>query len=323
MSVAFFRHQEVAHEHELRALLTLAQALRQRFGYRDEHVALAAAVNFQGGEADALILTERAVILVEFKDCADQVLGGENGPWRIGAGRTLQGGRYPNPFQQIQAYRLALIGLLFRRCDRFLDPQRVTALRDHLHQVNALLLFSPSQHPDNQIQLPAGAYKWLRVGGLDEAAEAVWTCRSRVRLRRDEMERLLAFLNCRPWDDIPVAPTPVGTLTLLDAEGKRLRSKAVSDRMTIGRRWDCDLVIPGDQTRVSRQHATLRVYGEVVRLIDSRSTHGTFVAGERIDQVAGRALNHGDILSLGSATPRPKAAQILFERSFSPGEATV
>ena len=323
MTVAFYNHGRVKHGHERAALLELARAMRDEFGPRREHFVLAADVHFQGGEADALILTERAIILAELKNCSAPVTGGENGPWRIGeTGRTLKGGRYENPYQQVRAYRSALIGLLTGRRSKFLDSGRAAALRNRFHQISVAILFSPTQHPDNRIRLPSGVCKWLCLGGLDQATGLVWARESRVGLRKGEMERLLGFLGCRPWADLPLEPSPVGMLWMLDEWGNKLRARAVSGAMTIGRSLECDLILPAGRTRVSRKHARISVLGEIVRLYDSGSTHGTFVEGEAVDGIGGRALNNGEVIELGGSAATAKAAQLVFERRVLVGGET-
>lgn len=67
------------------------------------------------------------------------------------------------------------------------------------------------------------------------------------------------------------------------------------DRMLIGRSELSDICLDG--RFVSRQHALLIRSGEALWLIDLRSTNGTIVNSELIQQ---RRLEHGDIVSLGN-----------------------
>ncbi len=64
--------------------------------------------------------------------------------------------------------------------------------------------------------------------------------------------------------------------------------------LTLGRRLDCDLVV--DDLRVSRAHAQLRLRFSRYVLYDLGSTDGTFVNGQRVDEVV---LQPGDVISLG------------------------
>jgi len=67
--------------------------------------------------------------------------------------------------------------------------------------------------------------------------------------------------------------------------------------VSIGRSLDNDLVIQ-DPT-VSRLHAKLVASNGRFLICDQRSTYGTFVNGERVDQ---RVLTSGDIISLAETT---------------------
>jgi hypothetical protein len=67
------------------------------------------------------------------------------------------------------------------------------------------------------------------------------------------------------------------------------------DRMLIGRSELSDICLDG--RFVSRQHALLVRSGDALWLIDLRSTNGTIVNSELIQQ---RRLEHGDVVSLGN-----------------------
>lgn len=67
-------------------------------------------------------------------------------------------------------------------------------------------------------------------------------------------------------------------------------------RFVIGRDPQCDIRPFSDN--VSRRHCDLRVSDDMVVLRDLRSTNGTFVNGERIEEEV--ELNEGDIVVIGS-----------------------
>ena len=69
----------------------------------------------------------------------------------------------------------------------------------------------------------------------------------------------------------------------------------ISDRVThIGRAATADLRF--EDPRVSRRHAILVRYGRHVRVLDDRSSEGTFVNGSR---VVATDLSDGDVVRLG------------------------
>jgi len=69
--------------------------------------------------------------------------------------------------------------------------------------------------------------------------------------------------------------------------------------MHIGRGLVADLRL--DENSVSRRHAMLVHDENGTRILDDRSSNGTFVNGERVEQAN---LKHGDVLLLGRVTLR-------------------
>src|SRR3990172_8829951 len=63
----------------------------------------------------------------------------------------------------------------------------------------------------------------------------------------------------------------------------------------IGRQGEASLSVPSPT--VSRRHAELHFAGDVLHLIDTGSTNGTYVNGIRVQ--GGCVVNHGDLLQFG------------------------
>src|SRR4051812_46429246 len=83
-------------------------------------------------------------------------------------------------------------------------------------------------------------------------------------------------------------------LIMFRSDGQR-RSFSISREMTvIGRRQDCDLMIPLGE--VSRKHCRIIRDGDTLRLEDLGSSNGTFHNGRRIQETA---LAAGDTISVG------------------------
>lgn len=83
-------------------------------------------------------------------------------------------------------------------------------------------------------------------------------------------------------------------LAVEDSDGERFLIP-IEDRIThIGRAATADLRF--EDPRVSRRHAILVRYGEHVRMLDDRSSEGTFVNGGR---VVATDLSDGDVVRLG------------------------
>jgi hypothetical protein len=101
-------------------------------------------------------------------------------------------------------------------------------------------------------------------------------------LKMDDMPEV------RP-ETAPGGPRPDAFLVLAGRRIFRLQS----DKVSIGRRLDNDLVI--EDRRVSRRHALIQASGGQFLIQDLRSTAGTLVNGRRVRSVA---LHPGDVIRL-------------------------
>jgi hypothetical protein len=79
-------------------------------------------------------------------------------------------------------------------------------------------------------------------------------------------------------------------------DGTETRLIALSDKIThIGRSITSDVRI--EEHRVSRSHAILVKHGRYARVLDNRSSNGTYVNGRRI---VATNLQNGDVICVGS-----------------------
>ena len=86
-------------------------------------------------------------------------------------------------------------------------------------------------------------------------------------------------------------------LVMFRNDGER-RSFSISREMTvIGRRQDCDLMIPLGE--ISRKHCRIIREGDTLRLEDLGSSNGTFHNGKRIQETV---LEPGDTIQVGPVT---------------------
>src|SRR6185295_18217925 len=89
--------------------------------------------------------------------------------------------------------------------------------------------------------------------------------------------------------------------------GKRgVRETFESDetrKISLGRNPDGDLVFGARETKVSAQHAEIHQEGNGFRILDLRSTNGTYVNGGK---VTSSELHDGDLIELGLGGPRIK-----------------
>src|SRR5688572_15200298 len=71
----------------------------------------------------------------------------------------------------------------------------------------------------------------------------------------------------------------------------------VDEEMSIGRSRQNPIQLETDQS--SRKHCTVRRAGRGWRIVDERSSNGTFVNGLKIDE---KELTDGDLIGIGGAT---------------------
>jgi pSer/pThr/pTyr-binding forkhead associated (FHA) protein len=91
----------------------------------------------------------------------------------------------------------------------------------------------------------------------------------------------------------PARPTGPGRYIEVEGTSETMLIPLTGEVMRIGRGLTADLRL--DEASVSRRHAIL-VNGRSVRVLDDRSSNGTFVNGDRISQAE---LRNGDVLVLG------------------------
>src|ERR1700730_10476177 len=89
-------------------------------------------------------------------------------------------------------------------------------------------------------------------------------------------------------------PTEPGRYIVIQGPGKSLHIQLGKDPLHIGRGLAADLRL--DESSVSRRHAILVPRPSGARILDDRSSNGTFVTGRRVQQAA---LCTGDVLVVG------------------------
>jgi DNA-binding NtrC family response regulator len=95
-----------------------------------------------------------------------------------------------------------------------------------------------------------------------------------------------------------LAPRPLGAIVrVIDARAKPTTYRLTQGKCVIGAGAGCDIVV--DEATVSRQHASLELVPEGVRVTDLGSRNGTFYLGQRVEKIS---LSLGARVTLGSAS---------------------
>jgi pSer/pThr/pTyr-binding forkhead associated (FHA) protein len=98
---------------------------------------------------------------------------------------------------------------------------------------------------------------------------------------------------------MPAQPTDAGRYIEVQGTEEQLRIPLAGEVTHIGRGLAADLRL--DEDSVSRRHAILVHRRSGSRVLDDRSSNGTFVNGRRVTQAD---LNNGDVLVLGRVVLR-------------------
>lgn len=105
MGVRIYKISEYEHVAEIRQFDALCRILGELEAQTGGEYVLVGNYNIEGVELDALLFTQRAVVVIEFKNWGGSIVAGENGPW-TSDGRTIAGGAYgKSPFAQARLNR--------------------------------------------------------------------------------------------------------------------------------------------------------------------------------------------------------------------------
>jgi len=311
MPTKIFINQDFDHSHEKSALLRLSRMLVTKFEDEKKSYFIAANVDLPNAQADTIVITPTALILLELKECENPVYGREHGQWSIkNTLHELKGGSRENPFIQVQEIRKILMHYLFKNRRKFLSNSRQIQLENGFRQICAGLVFSPQKHPESDIIIPPKYNVWFKQLGLDNVMDYVFSSVSKLKLTYDESLALIQdVFGCRPWKEIEsfLPQGKGGQIFIVENGGRSEFSVTINSDINIGRSSDNLLVIPNHYKRVSRWHAHIELRGKQPYLFDGvpgkgsgRSSYGTFINGKRVESIHGVQLREGDEIVLGS-----------------------
>lgn len=105
MGVRIYKISEYEHAAEIRQFDALCRILGELATQTGEEYVLVGNYNIEGVELDALLFTQQAALVIEFKNWGGSIVAGEKGPW-TSDGRTIAGGAYgKSPFAQARLNR--------------------------------------------------------------------------------------------------------------------------------------------------------------------------------------------------------------------------
>lgn len=150
MGVRIYKISEYEHAAEIRQFDALCRILGELATQTGEEYVLVGNYNIEGVELDALLFTQHAVVVIEFKNWGGSIVAGENGPW-TSDGRTIAGGAYgKSPFAQARLNRSRTAAGL----RKYLGCERL--------EVSVVVVFSRDAEID-ATGLSESVGKWLSV----------------------------------------------------------------------------------------------------------------------------------------------------------------
>jgi hypothetical protein len=109
MVVKFYIGDEPEHEHEWKQFKEVYYQISEKYGNSDEIIYLLYNFRVSNRQIDISILTENAIAIIDLKSFHGEIIGNENGDWKV---KTNSGNEVPlktNLFRQLQSQKFALL----------------------------------------------------------------------------------------------------------------------------------------------------------------------------------------------------------------------
>lgn len=307
---------------ERRALCRLARLLDNH--YRSaEAPAVALIANIspartqQLTQLDALLLTEKNVALIDFKNYPDPIDGrSEEGYWFVrGTTERVRGGKSINPYQQAVLAHYRWRDFFVREMYSVIPDAANRKMLNWGH-LNGFVLFYPLLHPDSEILHPGDAHKWLNFAGVDDILQLLYSNRPNLNLHAGEIAQFARdVIGAQPWPEIEqLLREFTGYLELSRVGGETVVYPLLKyDTFTIGRSRRNRVIVDSAYERVGKVHLQISTQQKSVLALDLNSRHGTFQDGELARKTL---LRDGDSLTLGDAS-ESTAFTIRFTRQLA------
>jgi len=318
------------YNHEMEWLIEMLQKLWAAYHHMPHAYCVVA--NLQHPvSGDLVILSERGLGVAELKHYPGSVRMEPDGIWYADRARVKGGADRPTPALQVNGYaeqirKLVLRDILpaalkstperwnelkFQTAVIFTNPQAdVRQIKEQVKTHRSIQL--PPWVDNFSILTPAEFVKWavgLQFGVKKHSPQVGFDA---YRLNRTYMQGLIkqAFGGMEWIEILPLMPTgePYAYLSRLDID---TTYSIVRDTVVIGRNPDCDIAIPNEFGRASRQHCKLIHYLNGVELQDLDSKHGTYLDGTLVTKST--LLSHGQVISLGGSHNAERVCSLKFE----------
>ncbi|WP_378945720.1 nuclease-related domain-containing protein [Mesorhizobium sp. ANAO-SY3R2] len=144
-----------------------------------------------GYEIDAVVMSERAITIIDFKDYGGTITACENGTWVTDGGVTVKGGSYRNPFEQVRVYKRGMMNWLESTVG-WSDANDVT-------HISGLALFTRPV-TIGLSDVPPTVSKWFRVADFKGGLRWLRDVSSpKLDLQHDYLDRIVDHLKVEPF----------------------------------------------------------------------------------------------------------------------------
>lgn len=189
-------------------------SLKLRSIYEDKpglHV-LIGNISCQGHQIDAIFIRSGQIMIIDFKDYSGKIEFSETNPWKLKRDNepmifVAGGAQCRNPFQQVSAYRYALLNFLNDNSEKVLAPNRNNIRWDH---INTMVLFQREISFDSK-QIPAKVNRFFTIADHKTVFNQLEDRNSpELQLSSFEVEAILTLLDVRAENifNPDIAPIP-------------------------------------------------------------------------------------------------------------------
>ena len=197
MPIRSYLIQQFENTHENQFFRAVTRKLRNT--YQDSaglHI-LIGNLSCNGHQIDCLYISNGKIIVIDFKNYEGQLTFSENNPWKMSSGNDFVfvkgGGRFRNPFQQVNAYRYSMIQFLGNRQNEINDPNHNL----NLGHISGLVLFHHSIS-FNENDIPQKIKSYFDIADINSYSEVIDDrISSQLNVTDNEIEKILNVLDVR------------------------------------------------------------------------------------------------------------------------------
>jgi len=299
MPVEFYLHTPMLDNlNEKRAFMRVAHLIHQQYGQSSTPFTLIANIQPEVTsplknlpQLDALLLGPEFVAILEFKNYFAPIQANYlDGKWKAivqNRSQVVAGGSKRNPYLQARhakkAWQLPLKDIV----------------ANHL---NAFILFHPYLHPDSKLPPLGQDNYWLRINGVEDILELIYTTSSPHIALTLQTQQTIAkeIFQAQLWPQVSDLLTDIiGYLHVLEPGQTPVRYPIHPfDDFTLGRSARQKHRVRLQSSKISSTHAHIYAQNKTIYIEDLGSKNGTFLAGKTISKPT--RLHNNEKVTLGS-----------------------